>query len=217
MEKRSSLPAQDSISTNENQGNGATAGETTEGDEAEKGEEEEEATAAAQRARELQVLAEEAEKEAIAAAEAARVLAEAMHSSPVLPMNVVQRIIHSKSPQVPSSSTPGANSAPSSSSSSSAKTLTSSGGGGGSSMSSPSASSSSASNKHGSMIASDLAAEAYPTPPPRIAIPASSQRSFSPSAAGVVHFPSPLRKKLLSNVANVFARSEHAASGEEWW
>jgi len=60
-------------------------------------------------------------------------------------------------------------------------------------------------------MAAELAAEAFPTPP-RLVIPALG-RPFSPAAAGVVHFPSPLRQKLLSNVAHVFANSKHAASG----
>jgi hypothetical protein len=201
MEKRSSSPSDEADSISVEEDDVATAAATPRDEDADDDEGEAAATAAAaQRALELQALAEEAQKEATAAAEAAKVLEEAMKSSPVLPMNVVQRIIRSNnnSPQVPSSS--------------SAKTLSS--GSGRSSTNSPAIASGPSSNKkHGLSMASDLAAEAYPTPPPRISIP-SSQRSFSPSAAGVVHFPSPLRKKLLSNVANVFARSEHAASGE---
>ena len=202
MEKRSSSPSDEADSISVEEDDVATAAATPRDEDADDNEGEEAAAtaAAAQRALELQSLAEEAQKEATAAAEAAKVLEEAMKSSPVLPMNVVQRIIRSNnnSPQVPSSS--------------SAKTLSS--GSGRSSTNSPAIASGPSSNKkHGLSMASDLAAEAYPTPPPRISIP-SSQRSFSPSAAGVVHFPSPLRKKLLSNVANVFARSEHAASGE---
>lgn len=201
MEKRSSSPSDEADSISVEEDDVATAAATPRDEDADDNEgEAAAASAAAQRALELQSLAEEAQKEATAAAEAAKVLEEAMKSSPVLPMNVVQRIIRSNnnSPQVPSSS--------------SAKTLSS--GSGRSSTNSPAIASGPSSNKkHGLSMASDLAAEAYPTPPPRISIP-SSQRSFSPSAAGVVHFPSPLRKKLLSNVANVFARSEHAASGE---
>ena len=200
MEKRSSSPSDEADSISVEEDDVATAAATPRDEDADDNEGEAAASAAAQRALELQSLAEEAQKEATAAAEAAKVLEEAMKSSPVLPMNVVQRIIRSNnnSPQVPSSS--------------SAKTLSS--GSGRSSTNSPAIASGPSSNKkHGLSMASDLAAEAYPTPPPRISIP-SSQRSFSPSAAGVVHFPSPLRKKLLSNVANVFARSEHAASGE---
>jgi len=200
MEKRSSSPSDEADSISVEEDDVATAAATPRDEDADDDEGEAATAAAAQRALELQALAEEAQKEATAAAEAAKVLEEAMKSSPVLPMNVVQRIIRSNnnSPQVPSSS--------------SAKTLSS--GSGRSSTNSPAIASGPSSNKkHGLSMASDLAAEAYPTPPPRISIP-SSQRSFSPSAAGVVHFPSPLRKKLLSNVANVFARSEHAASGE---